>query len=635
MPPFYACVAALVCAAGANFETLTTRYTADPAPLVYNNRMYIYTSHDLANQTGWHMKDWTLQSTADGVNWEDHGVVFSVDECPFGQWAWAQQVVYSEALETFFMYFPAQPAGVGIATSKTPTGPFVNQLSTPILPGDDPTAFIDDDGTAFLCSNNGGGGPTCGQLSADMLSMATSPTVLPIAGLAAHGWFEAPWLSKINGTYMLSFMTGVNVGMWGYSVGYATSSSPISNYTYQGLLMWSNPFNCGAGNASKCENGGGDNNHQGIAEFPADSGQWWFAYHNRKLAVDRGEYIGCQRNVALDRLYIDPAHDGSAGPGTARLLPVTSTPNWLGQLAYVDAYATHPAVLMSAASKGVSSELAIDAEGGFPLNLGYITDGAWIKVSGVDFGAPEGALQFTARVASPLDGGIIQVRLGAVDGPIVANVSVPNTGGWQTWQNVSVNIFHDTVEWYNDVFFTFVNPGMAGGIFNFLSWTFGGGVASGADVPLLDWPITFLSKSTGMWLNENTVESFQPLAANSSYDMDYEQFWVRNVGDGTYAMFCSGTCVWVTNCGDATTLTPTVGATLDEPCTRFMLQGTTEGSYVAKWLVGDGYLRAPPAASFNTFVSFTQADPRNVTEDAARFWLAQAGPPCPYEGCSF
>ena len=86
--PLAACVAAaLVCKAGANFETLTTRYTADPAPLVYNGRMHIYTSHDLANQTGWFMKDWTLQSTADGVNWQDHGVVFSVDACPFGQYA--------------------------------------------------------------------------------------------------------------------------------------------------------------------------------------------------------------------------------------------------------------------------------------------------------------------------------------------------------------------------------------------------------------------------------------------------------------------------------------------------------------------------------------------------------------------
>ena len=43
-----------------------------------------------------------------------------------------------------------------------------------------------------------------------------------------------------------------------------------------------------------------------------------------ELLQDRGQYLGYQRNVALDRLYVNWT-DGT-------LLPVTSTPDWLTQV---------------------------------------------------------------------------------------------------------------------------------------------------------------------------------------------------------------------------------------------------------------------------------------------------------------
>jgi len=79
----------------------------------------------------------------------------------WGVYAWAQQVVFNPHTQLYTMFYPGMGArsppasnatGTGVATSASPTGPFEDALGHPILPcGDDPTVFIDDDGTIVLC----------------------------------------------------------------------------------------------------------------------------------------------------------------------------------------------------------------------------------------------------------------------------------------------------------------------------------------------------------------------------------------------------------------------------------------------------------------------------------------------------
>src|SRR4051812_50215265 len=45
-------------AARADNPIVQTIYTADPAPLVYNGRVYLYTGHDEDNSTYFTMKEW-------------------------------------------------------------------------------------------------------------------------------------------------------------------------------------------------------------------------------------------------------------------------------------------------------------------------------------------------------------------------------------------------------------------------------------------------------------------------------------------------------------------------------------------------------------------------------------------------
>jgi arabinoxylan arabinofuranohydrolase len=210
--------------------------------------------------------------------------------------------------------------------------------------------------------------------------------------------------------------------------------------------MWSPPGDCGPINAT-CEDPAkstGENNHQGLVEYPAGSGRLYFAYHSRVLSKSRGEYIGYQRNVAIDRLYARasaatfPLPPGLPwvvdlpGESATGFVPVSATPSWLRQLKYLDAFAAPiPATLSAAMSIGLDSEPC--AEGG--LNLGFISDGSTTMLRGVNFGAGAGASAITLRVATPLSGVSVSVL---VDGRALADgCAVPNTGDWQTWANVS------------------------------------------------------------------------------------------------------------------------------------------------------------------------------------------------------
>ncbi|WP_329107176.1 ThuA domain-containing protein [Micromonospora sp. NBC_01699] len=90
----------------------------------------------------------------------------------------------------------------------------------------------------------------------------------------------------------------------------------------------------------------------------------------------------------------------------------------------------------SGGDPGVQRQATTDTAGGFE-NIGFIEDGDWwaiepANLTGID------SLRF--RAASAGGGARIEVRTGAVDGPLVATATVPSTGGWQTFVDVPAAI---------------------------------------------------------------------------------------------------------------------------------------------------------------------------------------------------
>jgi endoglucanase len=84
-----------------------------------------------------------------------------------------------------------------------------------------------------------------------------------------------------------------------------------------------------------------------------------------------------------------------------------------------------------ASMSGVQTETTTDTGGG--LNVGYIDAGDWMNYSNAQINIPAtGTYKVTYRVASQGGGGTIVFK--KADGSVTYDtVSVPSTGGWQTW----------------------------------------------------------------------------------------------------------------------------------------------------------------------------------------------------------
>lgn len=401
----------------ADYPIFYQRYTADPSALEYNGRLYLYCSHDVYQAgAGYTITDITCISTDDLKNWTDHGEVFKASG-----WAtatWAPAVVYRN--NKFYMYYGNSGSGIGVAVSSSPTGPFTDALGKALVNGStsgvnppsgfwcfDPGAFVDDDGQAYLYfGGNGQGNTRVIKLNSDMISINGSASQI-----VAPRFFEASWLHKYNGKYYYSYSTDFSQGA--ATINYMMSNNPTTGFVDKGAILPNPPSN------------DGNNNHHSIVSF---MGNWYIAYHNHALAIQNGitdsSIRAYQRSLCLDRLYYNA--DGT-------IQPVTITTNGLTQLKYVNPYITNEAETMAQES-GISTEEC--SEGG--RNVGYIENGDWIMIKGVDFGS--GATSFDARVASATNGGNIELRLDSLTGTLMGTCTVQDTGGWQTWVTKSCSV---------------------------------------------------------------------------------------------------------------------------------------------------------------------------------------------------
>lgn len=417
-------------------------YTADPAPLVYNNRMYIFTGHDSDGSTSYNMWDWHIYSSVDMANWQHHGVGMSLSSFTWARdRAWAGQAI--ERNGRFYWYVPVRRSNgrmaIGVATSSNITGPYVDAIGAPSLENGeiDPTVFIDDDGQAYLYWGN----PNLWyvKLNEDMVSYSGSLTQVPLTaegfgvrtGVAGRPtqFEEAPWLYKRNGIYYMIYAAACCPE----NIQYSTGPSATGPWTYRGLLQPAE--------------GTSSTNHVGIVDYKGVS---YYVYHNSWLPGG-GSFT---RSVCVESFKYN-------ADGTIPRIPMTR--GGPAQVGRVNPYVRQEAEMMAWA-QGVETEPS--SQGG--MEVTWINNGDYVRVIGVDFGS-RGASSLSASVASRYEGNWIDVRLDTVDGPLVGSCWVPRTGGWQTWRTVSCPIAGAVG--IHDVYFYFRGEG-TGDLFNFDWWQF-------------------------------------------------------------------------------------------------------------------------------------------------------------------
>ncbi|MFC4071877.1 glycoside hydrolase family 43 protein [Actinoplanes subglobosus] len=429
--------------ARADNPIVQTIYTADPAPLVHNGRVYLYTGHDEDGSTWFTMKEWRVYSSADMVNWTDHGSPMSLATFSWASKdAWAGQVVQRNG--KFYWYVPVTNRAtgrmaIGVGVSTSPTGPFTDALGRPLVENGeiDPTVMIDDDGQAYLYWGN----PNLWyvRLNSDMISYSGSATKIPLttAGFGTRTgdanrptlYEEGPWVYKRNGLYYNVFAAKCCSEF----IGYSTAPGPTGPWTYRGTVMPTQ--------------GSSFTNHAGIVDFNGGS---YFFYHNGALPGGGG----FTRSVAVEKFTYNA--DGS-------IPQITMTTGGAPQNGTLNPYTRQEAETI-AWSSGVETERA--SEGG--MNIGFLENGDHVKVKGVAFGA--GATAFSARVASAAAGGRIEVRLGSPTGTLAGTCTVPGTGGWQTWTTVTCPV--SGTAGTQDLYLRFA--GGSGYLFNVNWWQFTG-----------------------------------------------------------------------------------------------------------------------------------------------------------------
>jgi len=476
---------------------IQTKFTADPAPMVWNDTVFLYTSHDEDDATGsgsFNMKNWMLYTSTDMVNWRDRGVVASLTDFKWGpqdNGAWAPQVIQRNG--KFYMYAPLHGKGIGVLVSNSPYGPFTDPIGKALVSADpwvdiDPTVFIDSDGQAYLYFGNPDAYYV--KLNSDMTSYSGSVT--KITRLSTYQ--EGPWFYKRGNYYYLAWASTCCPE----GIGYAMSSSPTGPWTYKGSIMDGNSLSSG--------------NHPGIIDFKGKSYVFGFNYAMTK---------SLDPNTARERRSISLAELKYNTDGTIPKLPFwgSGMPSGAGvaQVGALDPYVQIEGETM-AWSSGVKTETS--TEGG--MDLSSIENGDYIKLKGVAFGS--GAKSFSARVASNTSGGNIELRLDSKTGTLIGTCAVSGTGGWQTWTTKSCDVTGASGD--HDLFLVFT--GGSGSLFNINWWKFTAATTTSIEDPAKTAGIEDVrwSRATG----ELVIHTSSPQA---SVELVSAQGEVRTLGTGS------------------------------------------------------------------------------------------------------
>lgn len=398
---------------------IQTKYTADPAPMVYNDTVFLYTTHDEDDAEGFKMQDWLLYTSTDMVNWTDHGAVASLksfDWVKRDNGAWAEQVI--ERNGKFYMYCPIHGNGIGVLVSDSPYGPFKDPLGKPLVWQKehwydiDPTVFIDEDGQAYMYWGN----PHCYyvKLNEDMISY--SGDIVKLKETPEH-YQEGPWFYKRNGHYYLAFASTCCPE----GIGYAMSDSPTGPWKTKGYIMRPTERTRG--------------NHPGIMDYKGKSYVFGLNYDLLKL----------ETNTHYERRSVSVAEMHYNEDGT-----IQEVPYWADtKLEQIGTFNPFRKVEAETMAWGYGLKTTPNADKS--LSVVDVNNGEYICVRGVDFGKNK-ARRFEVS-ALPLEGGNLKIRLDAPDGKIVGNVNIPQGNEISKYELYSCEV--NAVSGIHDLYLSF------------------------------------------------------------------------------------------------------------------------------------------------------------------------------------
>lgn len=426
-----ACLLAIPLLSTAQNPVIRDQFTADPTARVFNNKVYLYPSHDIPAPDGqrkdWFcMADYHVFSSTNLTQWTDHGTILSQQQVPWGKpdgySMWAPDCV--EKGGTYYFFFPNAPKegrgfAIGVATAQHPEGPFTCEAE-PIkgVTGIDPCCLIDNDGQAYLYWS--GIGIRGAKLKANMkeldgelqtVSMAPpandaarakgvrlQPQRIQVGGEVMEGlpegFKEGPFVFRRGDWYYLTFPwvrgskeNGANPTE---TLAYAMSKNPLGPWDFKGIIM--------AEHANGCWT-----NHHSIVNY---QGQWYLFYHHNDFSPRDDK----RRSVCIERINFNT--DGTIQEVKPTLRGVGI--NQATESIEIDRY--------SSASKDVTTQIidTINTFRGYEVFLPQ--KGSWVRYEQVNFNnITDGYLVICAKASDNTE---FFVREKQPKGKIIARVKM-------------------------------------------------------------------------------------------------------------------------------------------------------------------------------------------------------------------
>ena len=349
------------------------QFTADPTARVFNNKVYLYPSHDIVPPAGqrqdWFcMEDYHVFSSENLTDWTDHGVIVTQNKVPWvrpdSYSMWAPDCV--ERNGKYYFYFPSAPKdgrgfGIGVAVADRPEGPFICEPE-PIkgISGIDPCVLQASDGNAYIFWGAG----RCAKLKPNMKELADdTPKEKVKFGNREFEMYgvnclkdlpnrqaEGPFAFEYNGNYYLTYpYVRENTEV----LGYAMSKNPMGPYEYKGLIMPEHENGCWT-------------NHHSIINY---KDQWYLFYHQNAFSPRDDK----RRSVQIDKLFFNPDGTIKEVKKTMRGVGV----NKATEKIEIDRYST--------ASSDVTTSLidTVNTFRGYQASLPK--KGSWLHYADVDF----------------------------------------------------------------------------------------------------------------------------------------------------------------------------------------------------------------------------------------------------------
>lgn len=397
-----------------------------------DGRIYLYGSYDIAGDSRYCSREYHVFSSADLATWTDHGVSFTGSTAHTAGSAapntrlFAPDCVYRNG--EYYLYYCGSDHSEGVAVSNNPEGPFYDARPIGGVDGDgiDPAVLVDDDGLSYYFW--GQFELRGAQLADDMCTVVPETIDREILTEALHGFHEGACIRKRDGRYYLLY-TDISRGR-ATCLSYATAESPLGPYTKGGVII---------------DNTGCDpetwNNHGSIQCF----GDRWYLFYHRSTQGSRYSRRVCVEPIVFNSDgSIDEVVMTSQGAG-----PPLDPTEWTE----------------AAESCELSGETRVSTSppdvwcDSWRDSLTRIHDGDWAAYRYFDFDEPctsgsadghplHDAMRYTSCEVSAGalgEDGVVEIRLDAPDGEIVARVSIEPTGGWQKWRDFSGAVIDSSV----------------------------------------------------------------------------------------------------------------------------------------------------------------------------------------------